>query len=79
MLPADKRERFRVRYARRRPSIALRTISLGLNRPAQSFGVHHYSTSVLPAWMAWLADIKQIAAIMAEPEGNRLPPYLLVD
>jgi all-trans-retinol 13,14-reductase len=79
MLPADKRERFRARYARRRPSIALWTISLGLNRPAQSFGVHHYSTSVLPAWMARLADIKQSAAIMAEPEGDRLPPYLLVD
>jgi len=79
MLPAGSRERFWARYAGRQPSITLWTISLGLDRPAQSFGVRHYSTHVLPSWMVRLADIKHGAAIMADPDGDRLPPYAFVD
>ena len=57
MLPDDIRATFMARYAGRRPSISLWTISLGLKRHSRDFGVRHYSTSILPAWLTTLAGI----------------------
>ena len=79
MLPKDARDKFFAPYARRPSSISLWTLSIGLRRPAAEFGVRHYSTFILPAWMTALSGLRETSAIMAEPEGKRLPPYVFVD
>jgi all-trans-retinol 13,14-reductase len=78
MLPEDKRAAFLEPYRGRRPSISLWTISLGLSRQSREFGVRHYSTTVLPAWLSALADYRNSAAILAEDPGIRLPCYSFV-
>ncbi len=79
MLPKGARDRFFAPYALRPPSISLWTVSIGLRRPAAEFGVQHYSTFILPSWMTALSGLRETSAIMAEPEGERLPPYVFVD
>lgn len=79
MLPHSEREHFLAPYAHRRPSISLWTLSIGLNRPARAFGVKHYSTFVLPAWMKALAGLREAGAILGAAPGERLPPYVFVD
>ena len=51
MLPHDKRASFMSRYHDLGASTSLWSISLGLDRHSREFGVKHYSTSVLPAWL----------------------------
>ena len=75
MLPGDKRANFLLRYQDRRPSISLWTMSLGLNRHSRDFGVAHYSTSVLPAWLTTLAGFRDAAAILGEESESRITPY----
>jgi phytoene dehydrogenase-like protein len=79
MLPESVREDFAAQYTRRALSISLWTISIGLNRPASEFGVRHYSTFILPKWMTALSGLCESSAVIAEPDGNRLPPYVFVD
>jgi all-trans-retinol 13,14-reductase len=54
-------------------------VSLGLSRPAREFGVRHYSTFILPAWMTSLAHMREAAEVMGEEPGSRMPPYVFVD
>jgi len=79
MLPDAKRAAFLAPYARRRPSISLWTVTLGLSRPAQEFGVNSYSTFIVPDWMRLFGQIRETAAVMGEQPGRRMPPYVLVD
>jgi phytoene dehydrogenase-like protein len=79
LLPADRRAVFLSPYLDRPPSISLWTVAFGLSRPAAELGVRHFSTFLLPDWMTTLADMRDSAAIMAEPEGPRLPPFVLAD
>ncbi len=79
MLPKAARETFFVPYARRSLSISLWTVSIGLRRPASEFGVRHYSTFIFPTWMKALSGLRETAAVMAEPDGERLPAYVFVD
>jgi all-trans-retinol 13,14-reductase len=79
LLPADQRSAFLAPYAGRTPSISLWTVSLGLARPAAELGVKHYSSHFLADWMTSIADYRDAAAVMAELDGPRLPPFLLTD
>ena len=79
LLPADRTAAFLAAYAGRAPSVSLWTVALGLSRPAADLGVRHYATVLLPEWLTALADHREAAAIMAEPEGPRLPPFGLAD
>jgi phytoene dehydrogenase-like protein len=79
LLPAEHRATFLAAYADRTPSVSLWTIALGLSRPAAELGVRHYSTLFLADWMTRLADHREAAAVMAGPEGPRLPPFGLTD
>ena len=78
MQPAD-RAVFLARFAHRRPSVSLWTIAIGLDRPASEFGVKHYSTFILPTWLKSLRDFRDAPAVLAEPSGARMPPYVFVD
>jgi all-trans-retinol 13,14-reductase len=79
MLPHDSRAAFLSPYGKRRPSISLWTVSLGLSRPAREFGVASYSTFMIPDWMRALSDMRQATAILGELPGTRMPHYVLVD
>jgi all-trans-retinol 13,14-reductase len=79
MLPEDRRAEFLMPYAKRRPSISLWTLSLGLSRPAREFGVRSYSTFMIPEWTQTLAQMREAAAVMGGEPGKRVPPYVLVD
>jgi phytoene dehydrogenase-like protein len=79
MLPQTQREAFKAKYARKALSISLWVVSVGLARPAASFGVAHYTTALLPDWMTALADFRLAAGLMADPAGERLPPFGLAD
>jgi phytoene dehydrogenase-like protein len=78
MLPDEKRATFMSRYAGRRPSISLWTISLGLKQHSRDFGVRHYSTSILPAWLTTLAGFRDAAAVPGEDSPDRITPYSFV-
>jgi all-trans-retinol 13,14-reductase len=79
MLPEDRRSAFLARYATRRPSISLWTVSLGLNRPARDFGVKCYSTFIIPSWMRSLSQMRDAAVAMGHAPGEHMPPYAFVD
>jgi phytoene dehydrogenase-like protein len=79
MLPQTQREVFQAKYARKPLSISLWVITIGLSQPAASFGVGHYTTALLPQWMTALADFRHAAGLMADPAGERLPPFGLAD
>lgn len=79
MLPAGQRDAFLAAYRRRTLSTSLWTVSLGLREPAASFGVAHYATFMLPAWMKNLGDFREAASVMGDVRGARLPPYAFVD
>jgi phytoene dehydrogenase-like protein len=79
MMPESRRGAFLAPYAKRRPSISLWTLSLGLSRPPAEFGVRSYSTFILPSWMRTLGAMRDCGAILGEDAGRRLPPYAFVD
>jgi all-trans-retinol 13,14-reductase len=79
MMPESRRDAFLAPYTKRRPSISLWTVSLGLSRPPAEFGVRRYSTFILPPWMQTLGAMRDSAAILGEGDGARLPPYVFVD
>ncbi len=79
MLPAERRAPFLSLYDKRRPSISLWTISLGVSRPVREFGVGAYSTFIVPDWMRNLSQMREASAVMGEPPRTRLPAYVLVD
>jgi phytoene dehydrogenase-like protein len=79
MLPEEWRETFLAPYQKRRPSISLWTLSIGLSRPAADFGVTHYSTFIFPDWMRGIGDFREAAAILGGAPGDRVPPYAFVD
>jgi phytoene dehydrogenase-like protein len=79
MLPEEKRTTFLKPYAGRNLSVSLWTLSLGLNRPARDFGVRSYSTFIVPDWMENFSQMREMAAIMGEEPGKRMPLYVFVD
>ena len=79
MLPENRRAAFLSPYAKRRSSMSLWTISLGVSRPAREFGVRSYSTFIVPDWMRSLAQLREAASVMGEAPGTRMPYYVLVD
>ena len=79
MLPEELRAAFLAPYARRPVSVSLWTVTLGLSRPPAEVGVQAYTTFLLPDWMTALADYREAAAVMAAPDGDRLPPLIVTD
>jgi phytoene dehydrogenase-like protein len=79
MLPEQNRRVFLAPYGAYRLSTSLWTVSLGLNRPARDFGVGSYSTFIIPEWMQRLSEFREMAAIMGEEPGARMPMYVFVD
>lgn len=79
MLDERKRAAFLAPYSKRRPSISLWSVSVGLKRPAREFGVTSYSTTVLPDWLGALTDMRGAAEIMGAMPAGRMPPYTFVD
>jgi phytoene dehydrogenase-like protein len=79
MLPVEWREIFLAPYQKRRLSISLWTLSIGLSRPASEFGVTHYSNFIFPDWMRSIDGFREAAAILAEDPRERMPPYVFVD
>jgi phytoene dehydrogenase-like protein len=79
MLPESKRRVFLAPYAGRSLSISLWTVSLGLNRPARDFGIGAYSTFIIPEWMQRFAEMRDMAAMMGQEPGARMPLYVFVD
>ena len=79
MLPEGLQGAFLAPYSKRSPSISLWTVSLGLNRPAREFGITHYSTFIMPSWMTSLAQMREVASIMGQEPGRRMPGYVFVD
>lgn len=79
MLPENLQSAFLQPYWKRRLSVSLWTISLGLKRPARDLGVDHYSTFVLPGWITSLAEMREASSVMAGDPGERIPPYVFVD
>lgn len=75
MLPQDKRAAFQAPYQDKLPSISLWTVSIGLSRPSRNFGVSHYSTSILPAWLTTLSGVREAGALLGEDSSGRLTPY----
>jgi all-trans-retinol 13,14-reductase len=75
MLPDHARATFMSRYQGRRPSISLWSISLGLQRHSHEFGVRHYSTSILTAWLTTLSGFRDAAKVLGEDSDDRIPPY----
>ena len=79
MLPEQLQDAFLGAYEKRRPSISLWTVSLGLSRLGKEFGVGRYSTFVLPSWMTTLGQMREAASVMGQEPGKRMPPYVFVD
>ncbi|CAH2600246.1 NAD(P)/FAD-dependent oxidoreductase [Rhodovastum atsumiense] len=79
MLPEAWQGPFAAPYARRPISVSLWTVALGLSEPAARFGLRAYETILLPSWMTTLADYRQATAVLADPDGDRLPPMILAD
>jgi all-trans-retinol 13,14-reductase len=79
MLPEQRRRVFLARYDGRSLSISLWTVALGLNRPARDFGVGSYSTFIIPDWMQSFSQMREMAAMMGEEPGARMPLYVFVD
>jgi all-trans-retinol 13,14-reductase len=75
MLPDSKRTTFMAGYKDRRPSLSLWTISLGLSRQSQEFGVQRYSTAILPACLTAISRYREAAAIPGEDPPTRITPY----
>jgi len=79
LLPAERRAAFLAPYAGHIPSVSLWTMALGLSQPAAEFGVRHYCNQFLPDWMTALGDYRMAAAVMADLDGPRLPPFRMTD
>lgn len=79
MLPQASAEPFAARYAGQPPSISLFALTLGLARPPREFGLHSYSTQLLPDWMTSLADYAQASAPMEDEPAGRMPPLAIAN
>jgi phytoene dehydrogenase-like protein len=79
MLTEEERAAFLKPYAGRGLSISLWTLSLGLNRPPCDFGVSSYSTFIVPDWLESFSQMREMAAVMGEDPGKRIPLYAFVD
>jgi phytoene dehydrogenase-like protein len=79
MLPESQRAAFLAPYAGRSLSISLWTVSLGLSRPARDFGVCSYSTFIIPDWMQRFSQMREMAGIMGQEPGAKMPLYVFVD
>lgn len=78
-LPAEVRPDFLARYADRRPSTSLFSVSLGLDRRPADYGVTHYSTILIPDWMRSLSDYARNAPLLGAPPSGRVPALGMVD
>jgi phytoene dehydrogenase-like protein len=79
MLPQASAEPFAARYAGQPSSISLFALTLGLARPPREFGLHSYSTQLLPDWMTSLADYAQASAPMEDEPAGRMPPLAIAN
>ncbi len=79
MLPDPVGQAMRDRYDAHDPSISLFNISLGLNAPAERFGVSAYSTFILPDDLTRFADFPLACARFGAEPADALPPYVIAD
>lgn len=79
MLPSGNRGAFLKPYEGLEPSISLFTIAVGLDKPAETFGVSAYSTFIYPDWMTRLDQYPVSADVFGGEPGAALPLYGLCD
>lgn len=79
MLPNTVREHFWSRYASRRLSISLFSISFGLSARPTELGLSSYATFLLPGWMKALEDYRTCGGMMAELPRGAVPPIAIVN
>ncbi len=79
LLPDADAKTVAAHYADCPPSISVFMLTLGLARPPREFGFTHYSTQLLPDWMASLDDYAQAAALLQGEPADRKPPLAIVD
>jgi phytoene dehydrogenase-like protein len=79
MLPRSARERFWSRYAGRRLSISLFSVTFGLSARPAEVGLKSYSTFLLPKWMRQLADYRWCGEMTSGPPGDAMPAMAIVD
>jgi phytoene dehydrogenase-like protein len=79
MLPAGLRERFMRPYAGRALAPSLWSVYLGLDRPPGRLGLEHYSTFFPAGWMSSLSQNPLNARLLADPPGDRMPGWVVVD
>src|SRR6202042_1170432 len=63
LMPAAAAEQLVKSYARRKSSISLFALTLGLSKPPREFGISAYSTQLLPRDMKLLSDYARGAAL----------------
>ncbi len=79
MLPEESRASFARPYAKFEPSISLFNVSVGLSKPASSFGVSAYSTFTYPDGMKRFGDFPRAAAAFSHEPSGTAPPYVIAD
>ncbi|MBW2278906.1 MAG: NAD(P)/FAD-dependent oxidoreductase [Deltaproteobacteria bacterium] len=79
MLPEPRRERFLEQYRRLTIGTSLWAIYLGLNRDPAELGIDHYSTFILPSWLDRLDRAPESSTLLANPPGQKLPTYVMVN
>ncbi len=79
LLPDAGAAKLRNAYANRRASISLFALTLGLSSSPGKFGLHSYSTQLLPNWMLALKDYSQGTSLMGDEPGERMPPLSIVN
>jgi phytoene dehydrogenase-like protein len=78
LLPDADAKELRERFTQQ-PSISLFALTLGLSRPPGDFGLHGYSTQLLPPWLTRLSDYKLGTTLMSAEPGVKMPPLAIVD
>jgi phytoene dehydrogenase-like protein len=79
LLPASQAASLTASYAKRRPSISLFAMTLGLTCKPADVGLKAYSTQLLPDWMTSLNDYARGTELFASEPAGRMPPMSIVN
>ena len=75
MLGASERGALDRAYGDRKLSTSLFSAHFGLSQPPSKFGLHAYSSVVLPEWMRTLDDAAKSAGLLAGDPSGKLPVF----
>jgi phytoene dehydrogenase-like protein len=79
LLPENQGASLTASYAKRRPSVSLFALTLGLSRKPADVGLKAYSTQLLPGWMTSLNDYARGTELFAGEPTGRMPPMSIVN